>query len=241
MKNLIITLLALSAFISISCKNIERATGNTIVQNKNISTFNAVINDISADVIIHVDANAITSTCIVEAQQKVLDNIVLDNKNNELIITYPKGKYIESTKPIKITLTTNSLEKIKLLGSGNITADGTNTNNNMLCALMGSGAINISNTTTNMLKLELAGSGEIIAKGCTALNGEYALKGSGDIKAIESVCGNLKGQITGSGDISATVGESLDASITGSGDFNYKGEPKKLVQNITGSGSINKK
>ena len=44
--------------------------------------------------------------------------------------------------------------------------------------------------------------------------------------------------ITGSGDAAVRATEELDASVTGSGDVHYSGNPPQVRKNVTGSGDI---
>ena len=45
-------------------------------------------------------------------------------------------------------------------------------------------------------------------------------------------------KVYGSGDATVRASEQLDASVTGSGDVHYSGNPPKVRKNVTGSGGI---
>ncbi|HQV37276.1 MAG TPA: DUF2807 domain-containing protein, partial [Flavobacterium sp.] len=62
--------------------------------------------------------------------------------------------------------------------------------------------------------------------------------GSGDIKAFELVSENAKVNVSGSGDIKVNCTEFIEARVAGSGDIEYKGNPKKVDTKVAGSGTI---
>jgi hypothetical protein len=64
------------------------------------------------------------------------------------------------------------------------------------------------------------------------------ITGSGDIDLLKISSQNADCTITGSGDISVAVSNSLKASIVGSGDIKYLGNPPILNTSITGSGNV---
>ena len=64
------------------------------------------------------------------------------------------------------------------------------------------------------------------------------MAGSGDIKAIELVSENAKVNVSGSGDIKVNCTEFIEARVAGSGDIEYKGNPKKVDTKVAGSGTI---
>jgi hypothetical protein len=238
----ILLLVGLIALLSTnSCENVTQATGPIQTISKNTNSFNSILNDIDADVMINIDSTSNQASYTVHAQQEVINNLDIKSSNNELVITYKDGSHILTTENITIDINTNSLEAIKLLGSGNVTTNGVIVKDKILVSIMGSGDVKVKDATARKMVLEVAGSGDIEVTNSTVLKGEYAVKGSGDINAENVVTGDLKAQVTGSGDITTTAVNSIDASVTGSGSIYYKGNPQDVKSNITGSGEIVKK
>jgi len=66
----------------------------------------------------------------------------------------------------------------------------------------------------------------------------FSITGSGNIKAFDYLVQEVNCKIIGSGNIETLVINSLDANVVGSGDISYRGEPKSINRNITGSGKL---
>jgi hypothetical protein len=66
------------------------------------------------------------------------------------------------------------------------------------------------------------------------------LNGSGDIDAGDLKAKNAKITVSGSGDSKVFCSESLHARVSGSGDIEYIGDPKKKDTKVNGSGAISK-
>jgi Putative auto-transporter adhesin, head GIN domain len=225
-----------------ACKNYRSIKGNGTVttQQRDIVPFEKVLSEIAGDVIITCQAGE-KYACVIEAESNLIPLFETKVAQNELVITYKDNANINSTKPITIKITCPQLLGTKLLGSGNLTADGTVLSPKFDASQMGSGNIYVNNATIGALRLNLSGSGEITLKNCTSLNAEYALLGSGNINATGNATKICKAKLTGSGTIDAVVTDTIDAEITGSGDINYEGNAVVINKTITGSGEINKK
>lgn len=58
--------------------------------------------------------------------------------------------------------------------------------------------------------------------------------------AADLVTEKCEVRISGSGDVEVNVQEELTSKISGSGDIRYKGEPKRVNNHSSGSGSVRK-
>jgi len=104
----------------------------------------------------------------------------------------------------------------------------------------GSGDVDLSSiTVTETAEFGVSGSGKIKATG-TAGNVKTNISGSGRILAANLETNKCEVRITGSGDVEINVKDELDASITGSGSVNYKGNPSHVNSHSTGSGHVHK-
>jgi Putative auto-transporter adhesin, head GIN domain len=240
MKKIIILLCCISTLFA--CKNYRSIKGNgeIIIQQREIVPFEKVLSEIAGDIIITCQAGEKYS-CVIEAESNLVPLFETKVAQNELVITYKDNANVNATKPITIKITCPQLIGTKLLGSGNLTVNGTILSPKFDASQMGSGNIDLNNATIGALRVNLSGSGEITLKNCTSLNAEYALLGSGNINANGNATKTCKAKITGSGTIDAVVTDTLDAEITGSGDIDYEGNPTVINKTITGSGGINKK
>ena len=85
----------------------------------------------------------------------------------------------------------------------------------------------------------ILGSGNITATG-TVQNLSASIKGSGNLNLQSVQARAARVSIAGSGDATVNASDELSASIAGSGDIRYAGDPPRVEKNVAGSGSIRK-
>ena len=100
----------------------------------------------------------------------------------------------------------------------------------------GSGDINME-VDTDRLGTTISGSGEAVLRGRADVH-TAIISGSGDIQGYELATKESKITILGSGESQITVSDTLDVTISGSGDVYYKGSPENIKQAIAGSGKL---
>jgi len=142
-------------------------------------------------------------------------------------------------------------------GSGHIRITGSYINE-LDAVQSGSGAITCGTLIgTTQIKLRHSSSGDISAEiidgadidvvlsgsGTIELTGaveaaEYSLNSSGRIDALDLEGSDVRATNTGSGKIYVWATDLLDATITGSGDILYKGNPLNITTRITGTGNV---
>jgi len=83
----------------------------------------------------------------------------------------------------------------------------------------------------------VSGSGDLTIKGSTN-NLEASVAGSGDFHGFNLEANNTTVSVAGSGDAEVVSNEVLKARVAGSGDIEYRGNPKKEDTKVSGSGSI---
>ena len=193
----------------------------------------------------------------ITADENLISYIKTSIQGNSLVIETQNGRCLRSAEPIRLTVSTGNLEKIKLAGAGLITCRNLETDI-LDIELPGSGQILVDSLVANELNAELSGSGEISCmkaslkytyasipgSGFIELSGvtgtsDFDLSGSGMIRALDLISNTCYADISGSGNIYTSVTETLDISISGSGSLYYKGNPV-IRQSITGTGNIRK-
>ena len=190
-----------------------RGSGHTTTESRSASDFNAISLEGSADVNVTFGPN---EGLTVEADDNLLPYIETVVRNNQLVIRTRPGTSITTTNPVRVNVTMKALEDLSLRGSGSITAPGYS-GTALTVSLPGSGDITV-NGTADQVKISLSGSGNV------NLN---------DLKAKAATV-----SLNGSGNVSVNASESLDASITGSGNIRYSGNPAKVTKVVRGSGTI---
>ncbi len=175
-------------------------------------------------------------------QVNVDDNILplLDIRveNNKLIIGTKDNNNIQPSR-FKIYTNSNNIEKIRLAGAGEVHLKGEVNSKNMKISLSGSGDIVADSLYCERFDMSVTGSGTAKLTGASN-ESEFNVTGSGEIKGYNFSVQDLNSKITGSGDVQITVGKSLKASVTGSGDLHYRGNPENVDTKISGSGDIKK-
>jgi hypothetical protein len=101
----------------------------------------------------------------------------------------------------------------------------------------GSGDIHVTGLTAGEMGAEVTGSGDITLKGA-ADRLRARITGSGDLRAGDLAAKDVQVTVTGSGAATVRAGERLEASVTGSGDVHYYGNPSQVRKSVTGSGDI---
>jgi len=240
-KNIFVLLIAIAFSTSISAQwsSLEKIKGNGNEITKTVTTtpyekiqvsgfFNVVI------------VTGQEGNITLKGDENLLNNIDIEVLNETLQIGVKKGKYLvtKGRKEILITVPFQTINEVSLSGSGAIS-----TKNPIRCSefrtmLSGSGTIELLVEAKDITS-KVSGSGDIVLKGKSE-NFNCEITGSGDITTTELESLNVEASITGSGNCKVFCTDFLQARITGSGDLEYKGNPKKKDTKVTGSGSISK-
>jgi hypothetical protein len=104
-------------------------------------------------------------------------------------------------------------------------------------SVAGSGDIRVTGLKAESMEATITGSGDVTLKGA-ADRLRARITGSGDLRAGDLAAKDVHVSVTGSGDATVRATEQLDASVTGSGDVHYYGNPPQVRKNVTGSGDI---
>lgn len=176
----------------------------------------------------------------------VIQYVELSVRNNTLYVNLSNDVNIYGKTRLTLLVTAPTLTEISVSGSGDVevlgrcttltgidlTGSGDVEVRNLNVAsfkatVAGSGDVELNNLTAKKVDLSLTGSGDIEVRG-TADKATYSVKGSGDIDAEHLVVRELTASVLGSGDIECYAEESLDATVSGSGEISYRGNPAKV-------------
>ncbi|MFH1050683.1 MAG: head GIN domain-containing protein [bacterium] len=174
-----------------------------------------------------------------EVDDNFIDNIIIKVNNKKLTIS---SKGIISPTVLNLYITIADIAELINKGSGKIIIQNNfNQGSNLWLTVSGSGNIEINNFNATECNLSNSGSGNIIANTGTINIGEYYLSGSGNVNFSSVINTNVIAKNSGSGKILVNVTDNLNATITGSGNIEYWGNPLDVTQNITGSGKLIKR
>lgn len=178
---------------------------------------------------------------ILEGESNLLEYILTDVKDGKLRIKVKKGYNLKPSSwdnGIRVTVPIESVNAVKLSGSGDVVGKTTIKSDKFETALSGSGDLTLD-IESNSIEASMSGSGDINLSGNTE-NFEVSISGSGDIKAYDLEADNVDATVSGSADIKVTANKMIRARVSGSGDISYRGNPSKVDTKSSGSGDISK-
>ena len=179
---------------------------------------------------------------VIEAADDVLDRIETEVSGGNLVIRQKDDwkwwKNWSGRGKIKVYVTAPTLEYLVVSGSGSIESENTLRSDNMYVGVSGSGEIDLD-LDTGDLEGKVSGSGNVDLRG-NADDIEISISGSGNFDAENLTANNCEVRISGSGNCRVHVKESLESRVSGSGNIYYKGDPSKVNNSSSGSGSLRK-
>lgn len=174
---------------------------------------------------------------VIEAQQRILDILKTEIKNNELIIKFDELKFEANHQDlITINVFTPMINSLKVLGSADILNKTPFNSDNLDISISGSGNVRINTLMANKVDVNIAGSGTVALSG-SCDEQTLLVMGSGEIQNTQLTCNSTKVEINGSGTANVMSIDYLEAIIIGSGHVYYKGDPITECS-IAGSGKL---
>lgn len=225
-------------------------------ENRTISSFTKIETNVPLDIVLEKGSKENVN---VEVTGVELQKILTTVEDNTLKVKLETGNY--SNLKGKITITYVNLSGLSSKGSGDIvcksdidagdfalnssgsgdvTVNGKVRTTSFNFHHKGSGDVSINNLETTDLTLSMMGSGDFKAASGKAQKQTIDLLGSGDVEIAGLTGESCTVSIKGSGDVETNVSNSLQGSIMGSGNIEYKGDPKVKQVDIKGSGSVSK-
>lgn len=226
-------------FLSVAASAQNRIKGNGNVTTKKVTT--SSYDKVSVAGFYDVDLVAGSEGNItVEGEENLLPFVSIEVENGTLKITTQKDKRISPSqgKGILVKVPFESLDGVSITGSGDMKTKSTIKTDKFEAKITGSGDMNLDLDATSV-NASITGSGDMKLKG-TAADFTCKVTGSGDLDAFSLESKMVDSSVSGSGNCKVFCSESLVARISGSGDIDYKGDPKKKDTKVSGSGSISK-
>lgn len=228
-----------AAFISIGCDVLDPAvkgSGKVDVEKRQVAPFTGIAVDGSADV---------TVTYGTEQRVEITtdDNIlpIITTEVSDRVLNIDSKESYSTSYGVSVAITIPTLVSIEIDGSGDVGVEGTQLENrpveNFKVEIDGSGDVRISGLSATNVSAEIEGSGDITIAG-TGVKLKAKVEGSGNIGADMFQVLNGTVWVEGSGDVRVYATESLEATVSGSGDIYYRGNPPRLNTSVTGSGDI---
>ncbi len=213
-----------------------KGNGKVITKERKVEKFDKILILGSFDVVL-IDGKE--GKISIKGEENIIPYIETIVRGNELKIKYKDNTSISTTKNTLIKVAFEDINEVSLTGSGDVIAKKPISSEDVEINLIGSGDMKIKVDATNV-ESKLSGSGDIDIFGKTE-NYECIVSGSGDVDAYELKSKNTIVKVSGSGDVNVTATNKIKARVSGSGDIRYKGNPKYIDTDVSGSGDIDAK
>ncbi len=174
----------------------------------------------------------------IESDKDYIDKLQPSQIGKTIYIDSPKLniKFWQKPNEVMYTLYYNGqLEKIDVRGSGDITAFDV-ASSDLKLSVFGSGDITVRQAKIETLGVLIAGSGNIKLDG-ECKRSDVEISGSGDVVAGDMKCAEGSAVVKGSGNSLVNISDKLKASVFGSGNIDYAGQPR-IDKETKGSGEI---
>lgn len=232
-KYFLIPALLASLFLA-SCERFHHDSGAFTVEYRSLDTasFNAISLSGGMDLLLNQEFH---DGLKIEGGENIIPYIEYEVLADELRISEESNNFLHD-KSLRISLQKHQLESIELFGSGDLNATEISADHFSLIT-SGSGDAQIAFESLHYFNLGAEGSGNMLLSG-EAESASYIMEGSGDLNAKHLHLATCTVLMIGSGDVEIHVDSVLNATITGSGDLRYWGNPEIVNVNMSGSGTV---
>ncbi len=214
-----------------------KGNGKVITKDRKTEDYNKISVAGSLDVVL---VSGTEGNITIKGEENLIEYIITEVKKGKLKIKVEDGYSLKSSngKTILITVPFQDIEAVSLAGSGDVSSKSTIKASDFKTSLAGSGDLNLT-VDASKVKASVAGSGDLQLKGKTQTF-KCSVAGSGNVHAFDLKANTVDVSVSGSGDAKVYCNDELNASIVGSGDVKYKGNPAKQDTKVIGSGDIEK-
>ena len=236
MKKILFALLIVSSIFTINSCNLfcEKGGGDVTKEIRELAEFNEIKIDGQAKVFLKQDSETSVKVVI---DSNLLAYIITEVSGEKLKIY--EDKCLEEITRYKIYISTPNITKLYVDGAIQLKGEGKIETEKLYIKTEGSGDIKLK-LDVDELETDTKGSGNLNLKG-TANEFNIELKGAGSIEAFGLTSKKVGAEVSGAGTCEIDVRDKFDGEVSGSGKIYYKGNPKKVSTDVSGSGSIKAK
>ncbi len=212
-----------------------RGSGNIVTQTREVSNFDAIEVDYSAQVLIK---QGKTESLKIEADDNLMPELQTRVRNGRLEIFHmsERNSHVVPTKLPKITITVKDLNKVEFSAAGQLIIQDLDSDE-LDVSISGAGDLKLNNINVKNLHVSLSGAGSMTASG-TADRLDVNISGFGGFKGAELNTQDALVDISGSASATVWVTHDLTAQISGAGSVDYYGSPT-VTKQISGLGVLN--
>ena len=232
-------LLALPVMLT-SCQHFMgkrvRGNGNIKTEDRSVSDFKNVEVSGAAKVLV---SQSDHPSVKIEGDENLLQYIEVNQEGDRIIVRDRPGFHLMPTNDMRIYVATKIFNRIKASGACDIIGQTKISNpEDLEMQVSGAGDIKME-VDAPRLTASVSGSGSIDLKGQTK-DVDLDLTGAGHAHCYDLLAENTKVDISGAGSAEVFASVKLDASVSGAGNVNYKGNATTVNQHVSGAGSVHK-
>ncbi|GAA4058683.1 head GIN domain-containing protein [Flavobacterium chungnamense] len=175
-------------------------------------------------------------TITIKGDENIISHVVTEIIGNELKVYFEKDRSYNYKQDITITIPFEEISEIWFTGSGNLITKDVINAKDFDVKMTGSGNCELE-INAKKVDAKFTGSGNLKLSGLTS-ELEAKTAGSGNLNCIKLTSENANVAVAGSGSLEVNCTNNLIAKVAGSGNIQYKGNPKIIDSNVAGSGDI---
>lgn len=177
-----------------------------------------------------------TNKVTVEAEEKVIDKITTEVKNDELKV-YSKEGY-QTEKYVVVHITVPSLSAIHASGASFVEATTPIPSKSLKIDISGASSLKLD-IKTDDLSLMLSGASVASFSG-SASRLSASVSGASSLKAAELASNTVEVSVSGASSAKINAKEVLKATANGASSIRYSGDPKDKSVDVSGASSVKK-
>ena len=234
-------LLALPLLVGLgSCRHFMgkriRGSGNIRTEERPVSNFKEVEVGGAAKVMV---SQGDKPSVKVETDDNLMQYIEVFQEGDKVYVKEKRGYNLQPSGDINIYVTSPVYRRISASGACDIIGQNKISNSEDLhLEVTGAGDIKME-VDAPRLSAEVSGSGNINLKGQTK-DVDLELTGAGHAHCYDLLAENTKVDISGAGSAEVYASVKLDATVSGAGNVNYKGNAADVSQHVSGAGRVKK-
>ncbi len=231
MRNLILFFLVLGLSSCVHLGPVHKGNGEIVTKTYHLDSFDKVRLEGNFKVSFE---KTESESLFIEIDENLLEHVEVDVKGNTLVVE--SHETLLSKDGIKLVIGYRDIEEIEISGACAISAQESITSNFLKMNLAGAGAVDLD-LDVKELEISISGAGAINLSG-NVRDLDIEMSGAGGLSAFNLVSKTCKVEISGIGSADVFVEEELNASISGMGGINYKGDPVVVRSDVSGLGNV---
>lgn len=232
---IIVTVFFISSFfLTSSCDALgEKGNGKVSRQERKVDSFNALEVGGGFDVFL---TQGTPQSVIIEADENLMDVIETEVQGNTLKIS--NNRSIKNAKSLKIFITVPEITSLELSGAVDLQTQNKLTGSTIEISISGASDSKVELAVQHLV-LGSSGGSKIQLIG-SASNVKMDVSGAVDVHAFDLLTDKFDLDMSGAGEAEINVKNELIADISGAASVRYRGDPPRVMEDVSGAGSVRK-